>query len=196
MLRPFMIGPVWLLPTYLFQSVFLLVAIALEARVLYQRLYLTRRRSVEYATSINLFAAVVGWLAFFLIQGFLPLPIKSELVSFIFFDRFLSPFPESFYLMLASTGVVVFFSAFLIKLKGLQLLEALLERTPKEQSNPEQIISTRNRLKKSLPERLERAVTRTDPNQATAILLANVYSHSAIALLLALRFIQTHTLLF
>lgn len=189
-----MIGPVWLLPTYLFQSVFLLVAIALEARVLYQRLYLTRRRSVEYATSINLLAAVIGWLAFFLLKDFLPLPIKSELVSYIFFDRFLAPFPESFYLMLASTGVVVFFSAFLIKLKGLQLLEALLERTPKDQSNSEQITSNqgRNRLRKGLSERLGRAVTRTDPSQATAILLANVYSHSAIALLLVLRFVQIH----
>jgi hypothetical protein len=190
-----MFGSVWILPTYLFQSVFLLVAIALEARVLYQRLYLTRRRSVEYATSINLLATVIGWLAFFLLKDFLPLPIKSELVSYIFFDRFLAPFPEGFYLMLACTGVVIFFSAFLIKLKGLQLLEALLGRTPKEQSNPEQISSNHghNRLSKNLPERLERAVTRTDPNQATAILLANVYSHSAIALLLALRFIQTHT---
>ncbi|MEO8893803.1 MAG: filament integrity protein FraC [Coleofasciculaceae cyanobacterium] len=189
-----MIGPVWILPTYLFQSVFLLVAIALEARVLYQRLYLTRRRSVEYATTINLLATVIGWLAFFLLKDLLPPPIRSEIVSYIFFDRFLSPFPQSFYLILASTGIIVFFSAFLIKLKGLQLLEAILERTPKEQSQPEQISSnpTRNRLKRSLSERVERAVTRTDPNQATVILLANVYSHSAIALLLALRFIQTH----
>lgn len=189
-----MIGPVWLLPTYLFQSVFLLVAIALEARVLYQRLYLTRRRSIEYATSINLLAAVIGWLAFFLLKDLLPQPLRSEIVSYIFFDRFLSPFPESFYLMLASTGAVVFFSAFLIKLKGLQLLEALLERTPKEQSNSEQITSNRdrNRLKRSLSDRLERAITRSDPNQATVILLANVYSYSAITLLLALRFIQTH----
>jgi hypothetical protein len=191
-----MIGPVWILPTYLFQSVFLLVAIALEARVLYQRLYLTRRRSVEYATSINLLATVIGWLAFFLLKDLLPQPIRDEIVSYIFFDRFLTPFPESFYLMLASTGIVVFFSAFLIKLKGLQLLEALLERTPKEQSQPEQLVSNNNRLsqrRQDLSERLERAVTRTDPNQATVILLANVYSHSAITLLLALRFIQTHT---
>jgi hypothetical protein len=80
--------------------------------------------------------------------------------------------PRSFYVMLALTGLVVFFSAFLIKLKGLQLLEALLERTPKAQSQPEQISSNqdRNRLKRSLSERLERAVTRTDPNQATVIL--------------------------
>lgn len=189
-----MIGPVWILPTYLFQSVFLLVAIALEARVFYQRLYLTRRRSIEYATSINLLATVIGWIAFFLLKDLLPQQIRSEIISYIFFDRFLSPFPESFYLMLASTGVIVFFSAFLIKLKGLQLLEALLERTPKEQSQPEQISSNqdRNRLKRGLSERLERAVTRTDPNQATVILLANVYSHSAITLLLALRFVQTH----
>lgn len=187
-------SPVLPLQTYLFQSVFLLVAIALEARVFSQRLYLTRRRSIEYATSINLLATVIGWLAFFFLKNLLPQPIRSQIISYIFFDRFLNPLPQSFYLMLASTGVVIFFSAFLIKLKGLQLLEALLERSPKEQSEPEQESnSPRSRRRQRLSHRLEQSVARTDPNQATVVLLANAYSHSAIVLLLVLRFFEIHT---
>ncbi len=191
-----MFEPVLPLQTYLFQSVFLLVAIALEARVFYQRLYLTRRRSIEYATSINLFATVIGWLAFFFLKNILPQPIKSQIISYIFFDRFLNPLPESFYLMIASTGVVIFFSAFLIKLKGLQLLEAILERSPKEQSKPEDeqaSNSLRGLRRQRLSELQPQTIARTDPNQATVVLLANAYSHSAIALLLMLRFFEIHT---
>ena len=190
-----MIGPVLPVQTYLFQTLFLLVAIALEARVLHRRLYLPRRTSVEYATSINLLATVIGWLAFFLLQNLLPQPLKDQIISYIFFDRFLLPQPESFYLMLASVGVVIFFSAFLIKLQGLQLLEALLDRSTKPQSDVQVQSSMllRNRRRQRLSERLGQAVSRNEPNQAAVVLLANAYSHSAIVLILVLRFLQVHT---
>ena len=186
-------GMVLPLQTYLFQALFLLVAIALEARVLQRRLYLTRRTSVEYATSINLLTTVIGWLAFFLVQNLLPQPIKDQIISYVFFDRFLSPQPESFQLMLISTGIVMFFSAFLIKLKGLQLLEAVLENAPQLQtsreSRPHGLFRNRRRRRR-LSERLDEAVSNSDPDRATAVLLANAYSHSAIVLILVLRFLE------
>jgi hypothetical protein len=191
-----MIGPVLPLEMYLFQAIFLFVAIALEARVFHRRLYLPRRTSVEYATSINLLATVIGWLAFFALQNLLPLSLKDQIISYIFFDRFLGSQPESFYLTLVSTGVVIFFCAFLIKLQGLQLLESLLERTPEHQSSlelqPPKLPHHRRRQR--LSDRLEQTVSPSDPNQATAVLLANAYSHSAIALLLFLRFLSLYTL--
>jgi hypothetical protein len=185
-------GIVLPLQTYLFQAIFLLVAIALEARVLQRRLYLTRRTSVEYATSINLLTTVIGWIAFFLVQNLLPQPIKDQIISYVFFDRFLSPQPESFHLMLISTGIVMFFSAFLIKLKGLQLLEAVLENAPQPQTVPESRQSGlfRNRRRRRLSQRLDEAVSNSDPERATAVLLANAYSHSAIVLILVLRFLE------
>lgn len=190
-----MFEPVLPLQTYLFQSVFLLVAIALEARVFYKRLYLTRRRSIEYATSINLFATVIGWLTFFFLKSFLPQPLKSQIISYIFFDRFLGSQPENFYLTIISAGVVIFFSAFLIKLQGLQLLESLLERTPERQSamelQPPKL--PHNQRRQRLSDRLDQTVSNTEPSQATAVLLANAYSHSAILLLLFLRFLQLYT---
>lgn len=190
-----MIGPVFPLEMYLFQGIFLMVAIALEARVFHRRLYLPRRTSVEYATSINLLATVIGWLAFFALQNLLALPLKDQIISYIFFDRFLGSQPESFYLTIISTGVVIFFSAFLIKLKGLQLLEALLDKTPKPQDSSElQPPKLRhNQRRQRLSDRLDQAVSHTEPSQATAVLLANAYSHSAILLLLFLRFLDLYT---
>jgi hypothetical protein len=61
------------LQTFLFQFLFLLVSIALESRVLYRRMNISRRSSVEYSTFINLLAASVGWLVFFMIQNWIPL---------------------------------------------------------------------------------------------------------------------------
>ena len=177
------------LQTILFQLLFLLVAIALEARVLYRRLRITRKASIKYATSINLLATVIGWLVFFILvtqNNLLPLYLKDQIVSYIFFDRFLTPLPANFYLILIATVVVMFVCGFVIKLKGLQLLEALLETSTAKRSS----LSSDKQSKDTFQARLERAIVRTDPNQAATIFLANAYSYSAIFLILVLRFIQ------
>lgn len=184
---------VWPLQMILFQLLFLLVAIALEARVLQRRLRISRKASIEYATSINLLTAIVGWLVFFILmtqKNLLPPPIKDQIISFIFFDRLLSPLPENWYLILIATGVVIFFCAFIIKLKGLQLLEALRETSTAKRP----LLQSESNNRFALPIRLEQALVRTDPNQAATVILANAYSHSAIFLLLFLRFIQINPL--
>ncbi len=184
---------VWPLQMILFQLLFLLVAIALEARVLQRRLRITRKASIEYATSINLLSAIIGWLVFFILmsqKNLLPRPIKDQIISYIFFDRLLSPLLGHSYLILIATGVVLFFCAFIIKLKGLQLLEALRETSTAKKP----LLQPESNNRFSLPIRLEQALIRTDPNQATTVLLANAYSHSAIFLLLFLRFIQINPL--
>ncbi|HCF28058.1 MAG TPA: filament integrity protein fraC [Cyanobacteria bacterium UBA11049] len=178
------------IPTILFQVLFLLVAIALEARVFHKRLNLTRKISIDYAISINLLCVIIGWLAFFLILRFVPQPLKTQMISFIFFDQLLAPQPGNLNLIIVSTGIVIFFCAFLIKLKGLELLEALLNRPPGQSSSE----SPDEGRSLSLPARLNRAISHTDANQATVVLLANAYSHSAILLLLFLRFLQVNAL--
>jgi hypothetical protein len=178
------------LQTVLFQLIFLLVAIALEARVLYRRLRISRRTSIEYAISINLLSTVIGWLTFFIIQNLAPLPVKTQMISYVFFDRLLSPQPANLHLVIAATGVVMFFAAFLIKLKGLQLLEALLQRSPQPETSP----TSEQGPRLGLPARLEQAAAHTDPNQAAVVLLANAYSHSAILVLLLLRYLHINPL--
>lgn len=180
-----MIEPVLPLQTILFQTIFLLVAIALEARVLHRRLMLTRRTSMEYATSINLLSTIIGWLVFFIAQDLLPQPLKAQLISYIFFDRLLDPQPANLTLIIAATGITMFFATFLIKLKGLELLEALLQSAKEQPLSPSP--GKTNRLTLSM--RLRWAAFRADPNRAAIVLLANAYSHSAIFLLLFLRFL-------
>lgn len=180
------------LQTVLFQFLFLLVAIALESRVLYRRLRLNRRASIEYATSINLLAASIGWIAFFIVQDWIPLQLKDQLISYIFFDRLLGSQPESLVVVITATGIVIFIGAFLVKLQGLELLEALREDKSKG-SDPSESMAKRRHP--SLSDRLGQLVTPTQGNHATTILLANAYSYSAILLLLFLRFLQIHTLI-
>ncbi|HEY9652679.1 MAG TPA: filament integrity protein FraC [Coleofasciculaceae cyanobacterium] len=185
-----MTDTVFPLQTILFQVIFLLVAIALEARVLHRKLRITRKSSVEYATSINLLAATLGWIGFFILQEFLPQPLKSQLISYIFFDRLLNDPLQSMNLVIAATGIGIFFASFIIKLKGLELLQALL-RSPEARTTSS---VSEKRTRPSLLSRMNRAIIHTDTNQAAAVLLANAYSHSAILLLLFLRFVQLNTL--
>ncbi|NES25501.1 MAG: filament integrity protein fraC, partial [Symploca sp. SIO3E6] len=74
------------LETIVFQTLLLLVAIALEGRVFYHRLNLGRQISIKYAASINLLAAIISWFLFFLVQNWLPQELESEVINFIFFD--------------------------------------------------------------------------------------------------------------
>lgn len=184
-----MTEPVLPLQTILFQVIFLLVAIALEARVLHRRLRITRKRSIEYAVSINLLAAIAGWLMFFLLADLLPLPLKTQLISFVFFDRLLEPRPENLSLIIVAAGIALFFGAFVIKLKGLELLESLLQ--PSQEAYPANKPDERRRP--TLSDRFRQIALYTDPNRATVVLLANAYSHSAILLLLLLRFVSLRT---
>lgn len=178
------------IPTILFQALFLLVAIALEATVFHKRLNLTRKISIDYAISINLLCVIMGWLAFFLLLRFVPQPLKTQIISFVFFDHLLTPQPSNLNLIIVSTGIVIFFCAFLIKLKGLEVLEALLNRSPGQSSSE----SPDEGRSLSLSARLNRAIAHTDVNEATVVLLANALSHSAILLLLFFRFIQVNAL--
>jgi hypothetical protein len=181
-----MTEPVLPLQTILFQVLFLFVAIALEARVFHRRLRLTRKHSVQYATSINLLTAVIGWVVFFIVQDVLPPDLKSQLIGYIFFDRLFTPRPPGLNLTIAMAGIGMFFAAFVIKLKGLELLDAIVRTSNEWQTSP---LSSDNR-QSGLAVRLRRAALQTNPNNAMVVLLANAYSHSAILLLLFLRFLQ------
>lgn len=175
------------LQTVLFQFLFLLIAIALEARILYKRLIISRKTSIEYATCLNLLAVCIGWLVFFLIQDWIPLPLKDQIVSYIFFDRLLGPSPENLLVAVTAAGLVIFLGAFLVKLQGLELLDALTQQKPKD---PNEFATERRHP--TLSDRLGGTIARTTRNHATTILLANAYSYSAILLLLFLRFLQIH----
>ena len=161
--------------TILFEFLFLLIAIALEALIFQYRLNFSQRASVAYAASINLFSTVVGWLIFFGAEPLLPADLRMGLFNYIFFGRFnpLHQDVQSFLLLLC---VSIFFASFIFKLLALQLLDFALKYPQKKDRDKIGFIQ-RRRLSSHTSESQERSVS-------TALLLGNACSYTVILLIL------------
>lgn len=160
-----------------FQVLFLLVAIAIEAWVFRWGLNISSKKSVEYATVINLFSIVIGWLLFFNIQPFLPVTVRQELIAGILFNQWSGSIVSWFIL----AALVIFFASLVIKLIGLPLLRAFVGDKPL--GPPELLSPQRN---KAMMRRRDREIPRLN-RQSNTILVANAASYTAISLVLALQ---------
>lgn len=180
--------PIFPLKAIVFQALFLLVAIALEAGVLRQRLYLGFQDSVQYATVINLSATVVGWFAFLLIEPLAPPDLEAQIISYVLFDRLtINSWSTRIGMIILLAGLVAFFVTLLIKLKGLELImrAAGTWRIPKE---PEKLSRTQRYARARAGTSLQQqAVSRF----SNAVLQANALSFTALLLLLLLRAIAS-----
>jgi hypothetical protein len=164
------------------QSLFLLMAIAIEASVLKRRMSLTPKDSVYFAASMNLLCVILGWLALFLFLNMadvLPPGLQVPLISFIFFDQWSG---ETATLLIVSC-FIIFFASLGIKLLGLLGLRLLLEMDKKIEKKPEE-------ESEPVPTRFFREL-RQEPNELrpeiTTILFANAWSYSSILGALVLR---------
>lgn len=189
-----------------YQSLFLLVAIAIEAWVLRRLLKTDPKQSIQYATSINLLCTIVGWLVFFLfytLTSALPPGATTRfdinLIDFIFFDRWSSETATS----LIFISFIMFFASFGIKQAGLSGLKWLLQAEPGKGKPPEPSVDEteapppprppqRSAIRVRSREVLEPQTT-LQP-QARAVLFANAWSFSAILAILILRFVFQSTL--
>ncbi|MFE4106267.1 filament integrity protein FraC [Almyronema epifaneia] len=174
--------PVFPLRAIIFQSLFLLVAIALEASILRQRLRLAYRPSIEYATTINLLSASLGWFAFLALEPLLAPAVRAQILSFVLFGQFFSSPEQNIGLLFIAAGFLTFFLTFWVKLQGLDWLQRILEvkAAPVEKQAP-----TRQ-------ERYQRArrggLGFEEPSQqAIAVLQANALSFTVIFFLLLLQ---------
>jgi hypothetical protein len=185
-----MIDIVLPLQLIVFQVLFLLVAIALESRVFHRRLKLTRKNSVQYATSLNLWSVVIGWLIFLILESLLPQFLRIQIISFIFFDQPIgSPLNEADPRIIF-IGIVIFFFSFFVKILGFEFIKIWIHNQP----NPFSTSSDISNKRPSLFSQPKRKITQYKPNFAFAVLLANAYSYSAILLLLVLRFMDVNDL--
>lgn len=166
------------LRTILFQLLFLLVAISLEAMVLRARLLLDRKTSVQSAATINLLSTFIGWMVFFIIEPWLPESIRIRLISYILFD--LNVWTRQVAPLLIMIGFAIFFATFVIKVIGLDLLDALMERKPEKKAAVPQTPHYRARGGQQF------SLQQVSP-RPLAVLLANVTSFSAISVILLLR---------
>ncbi|MBD1931834.1 MULTISPECIES: filament integrity protein FraC [Cyanophyceae] len=127
------------LPTILFQFLFLLVAIAIESFILHKNLNLGRQTSADYAMLINLLSSIVGWWIFFYVLPLLPVELRAQVISYIFFDTFFTINQSSTYTtQLILTIFIVFLSNYLLKLNFLQLIQFLIEPPKPTTSEPQE----------------------------------------------------------
>lgn len=164
------------LPTIIFQTLFLAIAITVESSVLYNRIKLPRKNSVEYATALNLIATFLGWMLFFYIEPILPQALKFKLINYIFFHQ-LEKF--SFTILFVCT-FIIFWLTFAIKLIGIFILNKL--------SDPNYPLRTDRRFMEDVHQRhIRKTKNYPERRQALAILWGHAYSHSIILLILLLK---------
>ena len=181
-------APVWPLQTVVFQTLFLLVIIAVEGIVLQRGLKLNRKTSMQQAASINLLSTIVGWWCFFALHDQLPKGFQDQMISYIFFDHFSEDKPNNFYALIAMSVIGIFFISFMIKLAGLRLLKIFLELAEDQGTGSK---STSDE-EKSLSFKRSSQRGSGGENPAMVVLIANSCSYSAILLLLFLRFLYVN----
>lgn len=170
-----------------FQILFLLVAIALEAAVLRQRMRWGYQQSIQYAATLNLLAVCVGWLAFLILEPLVPLQAQSQIISYVLFDRFyVNGWSNNLPLVLALSGFAAFFGTLLLKLQGLKWLMILLGTAPPKQ----QPVQLSRAEKYEMARKGVRAKVKASET-TVAVLQANALSFSVIlALILLLKYIE------
>ncbi|MEA5578872.1 filament integrity protein FraC [Anabaena sp. UHCC 0451] len=160
----------------LFETLFLLIAISLEGYILNRSLKFDKKTSIFYAIAMNVFSSVIGWNVFFLIEPILSLPIKSELISYVFFNTFKNPRTQNYIIL---TGFMIFFATFLVKFIFLKLLIITLDESGKK----EEVTETSQRQKILRNEKLKLK----NNNLITTTLIANSLSYTAITVILIIR---------
>lgn len=161
----------------LFDFLFVLIAIPIEAYILHYRLKFDKKTSIFYAISLNLFSSVIGWLIFFVAEPMLPIEVRSELINYMFFNNFKAPNTQTFIIL---TAFIIFFATFVMKFFILKVLLLSLNESfaKKEEEAP---ISQRRRWSTFSNLRLQ------STNLVTTILIANSISYTAITIILLFR---------
>ncbi|AFY33823.1 filament integrity protein FraC [Calothrix sp. PCC 7507] len=161
----------------LFHFLFLLIAVPIEAYVFNTRLKFDKKSSTFYALSVNLFSSVIGWIGFFILEPMLPIPLKSELINYVFFNNFKSPTTQTLIIL---TAFIIFFATFIMKflLLRISLLSLSDKIVTKEEPESFSVQRKSRRLGK---------LKFQNTNLVTTTLIANSLSYSAITIILLIR---------
>lgn len=164
----------------LFDFLFLLVAIPVEAFILNKRLKFDKRTCSFYAIAINLFSNVIGWVVFFILEpnNFFG-SYKSQLINFLLYNRL----NDQVYGAIVMAAFTTFFGTLMIKFALLKLFVIALSNPGEKKAAPE----TENTI---LLQRKSRRGSRKgfqSTSLFTTILIANSFSYSAITLVVMFR---------
>ena len=158
-----------------FEILFLLTAIPVEAYVLNKWLKFDKRTSIFYAIALNVFSSVIGWIVFFIVEPMLPIPIKAELINYVFFNKLKDPSISTMIVLLSFT---IFIATFLVKFLLMKILIIFMDEGKKTQT---EITSSQQRVNYMNMAKLQ------NTNLITATLIANSLSYSAITFIILIR---------
>jgi hypothetical protein len=169
------------LSIFAFQTIALLIGIAIEAKLFHQKLHWTRQQSVQYATTANLVSTIVLWLLLFLFDRQLPSWLRFKIIRLVLFSSSVDnigffQIDAVFILALILTYVLLC----LIKIKTLDILEVL--------SQPLSTLTEREDFedKSTLALRLSLAFSQGNKQKNKTVFLANAITLLAISGLLLL----------
>ena len=183
MFEVFPIPEVFPLGIILFDLLFLLVAIPIEAYVLNIRLNFDKKSSIFYAICVNFFSSAIGWfICFFLEQYLLPESWRLELINLVFFNRLSSS--SELYSSIVFFASIAFFITFIMKLIILKLLIFSMREAG---SAP---LQTQPSLIRRYSRRNSKAKI-VNTNLVLTVLIANALSYSAILVILFIIFPQS-----
>ncbi|AFY50344.1 hypothetical protein Nos7524_4596 [Nostoc sp. PCC 7524] len=168
---------IWPIGLILFNFLFFVIAIPLEAYVFHKRLNFDKKSSVFYAIAVNLFSGVIGWLIFFFLEPRLPVDLKTELINYVFFNILRSTNTQG---VLILTTITIFFATFLMKFFLLRILVFTINEdfTKKPEENPS--------ISRSKFRFISKAQFQ-NTNLVTTTVIANSLSYTAITVILWLR---------
>ncbi|MCL1471202.1 filament integrity protein FraC [Argonema antarcticum] len=162
----------------MFQILFLLIAIAVEAFIIQKRMIIPRKISIEYSASLNLISTIVGWLIFFCFHPLLPLDWQKKLIIFILFGNFATSSGLPLIIMFFDLwlfSLLIFLLIILIEFIVLELLMNLNSIS----KNDEAIIFNSDSGRKNTVKR-ENIDHYLERNKSKSLLIANVYSQTLI----------------
>lgn len=176
---------VWPLRAIVFQCLLLLVAIALEAIVLRQRLRLGYQPSIQYAASLNLLTVVLGWIVFLGIEPLLSRVVQRQIISYVLFGHFYAnEIAGTLNIFIVLAGLVTFFLTFWVKVTALEGLTWILGKPIAAPSKDPNV--SRFRYRRPPDKQPSRSP------HVFAVLQANALSFSAVLVLLLLRYGATY----
>ncbi len=163
----------------LFDFLFLLVAIPIEAYVINSRLKFDKRTSVFYAISMNVFSNVIGWIFFFLFEGTdLFNTYKVQLINYLLYNNMDGGVSSGIVL----GGFITFFATLMIKFAFLRILILSLSEPGEKKSEAESSVIFGRKSSRSY-----RKIWQST-SLFTTTLIANSFSYSAITLVILFRF--------
>lgn len=182
----FVVPSVQIFPTgiIVFDFLFLLVAIPVEAYILNKKLKFDKRTSSFYAIAMNVFSNVIGWIIFFFLeQSSVFDSYKVDIINYILYNRFSATLSGSIVL----AGFITFFGTLIVKFLLLKLLIISLSNPGDKKPEPEPessvLLMRRSRRGKKMAWQSTSLLTTT--------LLGTAFSYTAITVVIVLRLFTT-----